>query len=200
MKTIFFCLLIFILTGESFSQDSIGRYHLQTYSSIMEIDSTSEFNSMTLDKYFTIHWDKFILTNGKTNYFHNCLLDTELLRFQNHNLFSKGPLKFLEYNFEQHVYINNDSLTFWFGGMNMPHYIAVKNDSNTFVVFPEKLKNPITVITKLGDKEFLYKYYFTEGEEFRIETKTKAKNEFKHTLGIKNKNELLVLLFDNVIQ
>ena len=197
MKIVINIFILLFLQGIS-AQSEESRFHLQTYESVMSIDSTSKHNSLTLKKYLTQNFDSFILSKGSTNYFQDYLLSTELLLFQNHNLFESYPLECLTDNYEHYFSIQNDSIEFWFGGMNMPTSLKISNDSSNYILFPTGKSKPITIISKINDNSFKYTYYNIENEKYTVHTEIKTKNIFKNTLGIRDKSDLLILLFKNV--
>ena len=194
-----FAILTFFAANVCYSQTYCGDYHIQTYESLMSIDDYNSTETSLLDEYLSVQWNSFILTNGKRNYFNDILMSTDLLRFQNHNLFSRFPIKCLENNFEHYFHLNADSLTFWFGCMGMTTEISLQVNDSTFILFPIGSNKKLTIIKKISDSVFEYNEYKFTDELYTVTTDVKSRNKFKNTLGIRNKRNLMVMLFRNVI-
>lgn len=199
MRIFVFAILTLFVANVCYSQTDCGEYHIQTYESLMSIDDYNSNDSSLLDEYLSLHWNSFILTNGKHNYFNDILLSTDLLRFRNHNLFSRFPIKCLENNFEHYFYLSDDSLTFWFGGMGMTTEVSLQVNDSTFILFPNCSNKNLTIIKKISDSVFEYNEYKFTDELYTVTTDVKSRNKFKNTLGIRNKRNLMVMLFRNVI-
>lgn len=199
MRILFSVFYVLYFVNFCFSQKETGEYHIQTYESLMSIDDFQNNDSSLLDEYLSLHWDSFILTNGKHNYFNDILLSTDLLRFRNHNLFSRFPIKCLENNFEHYFYLSHDSLTFWFGGMGMTTEVSLQVNDSTFILFPKGSNKNLTVIQKISDSVFEYTEYKFTNDLYIVKSEVKSRNKFKNTLGIRNKRNLMVMLFRNVM-